>query len=104
MFRVLGSMDPDIRVPYQIDWSRYFEAFNDTLSSAEVEVVNALGEVISSDLSVDFVQTSSGVVTFWLSGGTAGQRYTVRCSVVGANTTPIQTRDCLTVIVPVSQR
>lgn len=105
MFRVLGSKDPDDVTPYQFDWTAIFTDQEDTCDSATVEVVNDAGAPIASDLDVVWTEaTGKGVVTAWLSGGTAGVRYLLRCTVRGARTIPVQASDCKTVVIPVRQR
>jgi spore coat protein U-like protein len=102
--RVLGSLDPDTVLPYQIDLSAYFAAIGDRLDTATITVVDAADQPIASDLMVVQVQCAfTGQVTFWLTGGTAGQQYRVRCRFRGASTTPVQLQDDITVVIPVRQ-
>jgi hypothetical protein len=104
-FQILAAKDPGATLTYQFDWTAYFAAVHDTLDSAIVEVVDDNRFPIASDLLVESVQaTFSGVVTAWLTGGTAGREYKLRCSIEGANTDPERIRDCRTVIVPVREK
>lgn len=60
--------DPDSVLDYAFDWS-------DWLSASE-EITGS--DIISSPgITVDSSSNTSEVVTVWLSGGTAGQPYTV---------------------------
>ena len=105
-FTKLGAKDPNARVAYQIDWTAYFTALGDTLNTATVEVMNAASSAVdpSSDLLIEAqTQTAAGMVTFWVSGGTTGVEYTVRCRVTGVITSPAQTIDEKTVVIPVRQ-
>lgn len=65
--------DPDAVLDYAFDWSSWL-ATGETISSHTVTV--------SSGLTKDSDSESSGIVTVWLSGGTAGTWYTVACEIV----------------------
>lgn len=65
--------DPDAILDYVFDWSDWLES-GETISS-HVITVNA-------GITKDSDSESSGVVTVWLSGGTAGNKYNVACKIV----------------------
>jgi hypothetical protein len=105
-FPVLGAKDPNTVSPYQIDFTGWFKANDDSLNSASIDVVDETGATIDAltDLVVAAVQqTASGIVTVYLSGGTAGRDYYVRVTVLGVRTTPVQISEQQTVVVPVRQ-
>lgn len=105
-FKKLAAKDPDSVVPYQVDWTDYFAALDDTLNTSVVEVVNATSTAVdaTSTMSiVDKTQTAAGVVTFWVAGGTPGRDHNVRCRVTGVKTSPAQTIDEVTVVIPVEE-
>lgn len=103
-FQTLGAKDPNATVAYQLDWTAYFTDADDQLDSADVQVVNEAGAPIASDLQIVAQQnTFTGIVTWWLAGGTPGATYRVRVTVRGANATPVRLVDCRTVIIPCRQ-
>lgn len=65
--------DPDAVLDFAIDWSTWL-ASSETVSTSTVTV--------SSGLIKDSDSESGGVVTVWLSGGTAGQAYAVTSQIV----------------------
>ncbi len=76
--------DPSAVLDYVFDW-----AANTSGADTEIEDWLAAGETISSytvtvaaGLTKDSDSRSGGRVTAWLSGGTAGQDYTVTCRIV----------------------
>lgn len=108
---VLARKDPDATYPYQVDLSAELADLGDTLDSATVEIVTSAGVVdVASDMSIVSVQiTALGKITFWLAGGStnangAEKRYYVRVRWKGADITPVQTTDDVTVCIPVGQR
>lgn len=110
-YRVLFRKDPDSVFPYQVDWSQVLADLGDTIESVEFAVVDIDGEeVAETDLVIEgHTVTASGVVTFWLSGGSANpdgttKRYFVRVRITCANTNPVQTIDDETVCIPVGHR
>lgn len=60
--------DPDAVLDYSVDWTSFL-ADTETITSHSVEV--------PAGLTLDTSTESSGVVTAWISGGTAGDNYTV---------------------------
>ena len=105
-FRKLGAKDPNAVVPYQVDWTDYFAALDDTLDTSQVDIVNATSTAIDASSTMSVVtktQTAAGIVTFWLSGGAAGVDHYVRCRVFGVKTSPAQTIDEITVVIPVEE-
>lgn len=106
LFKTLFSKDPNNVTAYQSDWTAYFTDLDDTLDSAVVSIVDATGTTIDGASTLSVVaqtQTAAGIVTYWLSGGTAGVDYYVRVVVFGANTTPVQASDSETVLIPCRQ-
>lgn len=66
--------DPQAVLDYAIDWSGWL---------AEGETVSSFPVTVDTGLTVAQPAThSAGVVTVWLSGGTAGKTYTVTSHVV----------------------
>lgn len=111
MFTVLGRKDPNEVYPYQYDVSAELASLGDTLDGATADVVTEEGDVdASSDLEiVNISLTSAGIITFYLSGGSANsdgspRRYYIRIRWTGANTTPVQTIGDKTFIIPVGHR
>ena len=68
------TKDPAAVLDYDFDFATNYLAGGETISS---ETVTA-----EAGLTVDSYSESSGVVTAWLSGGTASQDYTVTCQIV----------------------
>jgi hypothetical protein len=67
------TKDPDAELDYGFNWSDWL-ATGETISSHTVTV--------ETGLTKDSDSESSGVVTVWLSGGTAGEDYSVECEIV----------------------
>ena len=65
--------DPDAVLDYGFDWSSWL-ATGETISSHTITT--------ETGLTKDSDSESSGVVTVWLSGGTAGNDYDVACKIV----------------------
>ena len=65
--------DPDAVLDYSFDWSDWLDV-TETISSYTIDA--------DTGITVDSDSESAGVVTVWLSGGTAGQTYAVRCEIV----------------------
>jgi len=71
--------DPEATLDYTFDWGspgwkeKPWLAEGETLTGAEVAVADGLGK--------GSVQHDATRVTVWLSGGTVGQSYQVRCKV-----------------------
>lgn len=70
--------DPDAILDYSFDWSDWLQA-GETISSRVTEVVSDAED--PPDLTIDSDQESGGIVTVWLSGGTALVAYSVRCEI-----------------------
>lgn len=73
--------DPDSRLDYSLDWSEWLSS-GDTLSTSAWTVSTISGD--SAPLSVESVNTNTntGITTAIISGGTAGNTYTVKCAIV----------------------
>lgn len=66
--------DPDDKLDYQIDWTTFLTD-GETVSSYTLTSSDA-AFVISGD------SEASGVVTYWVTGGTDGSNYKVTCHIV----------------------
>lgn len=66
------TKDPNAVLDYKFDWSDWL-ATSETISSYVVTV--------ESGLTKDSDSESSGMITIWLSGGTAYTAYTVACKI-----------------------
>lgn len=66
--------DPAAVLDYAWDWATNWLAAGETISSHTVTA--------TAGLTVDSSNESAGVVTAWLSGGTAGSDYVVTCQIV----------------------
>ena len=73
MTEEIYTKDPDSVLDYAFDWNTWLGA-SETISS---HVVTA-----DSGLTKDSDSESGGIVTAWLSGGTAGTSYNVACKIV----------------------
>ena len=69
------TKDPDAVLDYAFDWTA--KAW---LQSGEVIASHVV--TVETGLVKDRDAESDGVVTVWLSGGTAGKSYTVACKIV----------------------
>jgi hypothetical protein len=67
------TKDPDAVLDYAFDWSSWL-ATGETISSHTITV--------ETGITKDSDSESSGVVTVWLSGGTAENEYDVACKIV----------------------
>lgn len=65
--------DPSAILDYSFDWSSWL-ATNETISNATVTVPAGI-------MLYQAAQVSAGVVTFWLSGGAAGNFYPIECTI-----------------------
>ena len=65
--------DPDAVLDYMFDWSAWLDGA-EAISSYEIDE--------DTGITVDSDSEAAGVVTVWLSGGTAGVTYAVRCEIV----------------------
>lgn len=70
------TKDPDATLDYSFDWSSWLED-GETIASQTVTV--------DSDLTEDSISASDSAVTVWVSGGTAGQRYSIACKITTDN-------------------
>ena len=66
--------DPDATLDYAFDWITHWLQDDETIDSYTVTVASGLTKNIDSE--------DSGIVTAWLSGGTAGETYEVACKIV----------------------
>lgn len=65
--------DPQAVLDYAFDWSDWLDS-GETIASTTITV--------AAGLTKDSDSESDGIVTIWLSGGTAGTSYTVACKIV----------------------
>lgn len=66
------AKDPEARKDYGVDWSALLAA-SETISTAVWTV--------PTGLTSDGESITGGVTSIWLTGGTAGQSYTVKCKI-----------------------
>jgi hypothetical protein len=64
--------DPTAVLDGQFDWSPWLDAG---------ETITAQTVVADGDLSVSMISQTNGVVTYWLSGGTATTRQRISCHI-----------------------
>ena len=64
--------DPGATLDYSVDWSKWL-ASGETITSHAVTVPTGIDKTTDAHTST--------AVTYWLSGGTAGQRYAVTCQI-----------------------
>lgn len=64
--------DPESVLDYEFDWTAWL-ADEETISSHAVTVPAGITNASDSE--------DAGVVTVWLSGGTANTRYTIECKI-----------------------
>ena len=69
------TKDPDAVLDYAFDWT-----VKDWLQGGEVITSHVV--TVGTGLVKDSDAESDGVVTVWLSGGTAGESYIVACKIV----------------------
>lgn len=65
--------DPDAVLDFSFDWSAWLE---------DIENISTRTITVDTGLTKNSDSESSGVVTAWLSGGTAGTTYEVACEIV----------------------
>ena len=87
--------DPDAVLDYSFDWD---DAADPWLEAAET--ISSHIVTVESGLTLDSDIEADGKVTAWLSGGTAGQTYSVACKI----TTSSGRTDERTINVKVVQR
>lgn len=66
--------DPDAVLDYAFDWEEYWLGSSETIASHTITV--------QTGITKDSDSESDGIVTVWLSGGTAGNTYEVACEIV----------------------
>lgn len=87
MIKSVSPKDPNYVGPFSWDFSAELARIGDSIASITsfaVEVGGSSLEVLASPAPAH----ASGVVTAWLSGGTLGVIYTVRCRVT-TNSSPV---------------
>jgi hypothetical protein len=89
--------DPNAVLPYRFDWSEWLEG--DTITDAMFEVSPA-----DSGLVIESQSFDAATCTVWLSGGVAGQTYTVTCRVFPESGTAHGMRDDRSILVRVKER
>lgn len=68
--------DPDATLDYAFDWNKNWLQSGENINSHTVTV--------GTGLTKDSDSEGGGVVTVWLSGGIAGERYTVACEITSS--------------------
>jgi hypothetical protein len=71
------SKDPDAVLDYEWDWEAWLAG--DTIVDHDVDI-----PADPTGLTLDSDSASTTAVTAWISGGTAGESYTVTCHIVTA--------------------
>ena len=69
--------DPDAVLDYAFDWEEYWLESGETIASHTITVPTGITKDSDSELD--------GIVTVWLSGGTAESTYDVACEIVTTN-------------------
>lgn len=93
MARNRFTKDPDAVLDYSWDWSNWLEA-GETIVTASVTA--------ETGITKDSETNDTTSVTAWLSGGTAGESYTVTCRIT-TNSVPART-DERSIILRVRER
>lgn len=65
--------DPEATLDYEVDWSTFYLDDGETISSYVVTVPAGIAKAADSQ--------DDGVVTIWLTGGTAGTSYRIECKI-----------------------
>lgn len=68
------TKDPNDVLDFTFDWADSWLATGETISSYTVTA--------DTGLTIDSDSQASGVITYWVSGGTANQRYSVACKII----------------------
>lgn len=71
---MIHTHDPQATLDYAFDWTAWLRE-GETLMSATVTVPDGITKTTET-------ATSTGLVTYWLQGGTHGSSYKVTCHVV----------------------
>lgn len=71
------TKDPDAVLDYAFDWTDWLDT-----DSSPAETISSHTITVDTGITKDSDSEASGVVTAWLSGGTAGNIYTVSCEIV----------------------
>lgn len=77
VFKKIGGFQtapkaPESKLDFVVDWSSWLSE-GETISNTEVTV--------ESGLTMETLTESNGKVSIWLSGGTLGERYKVKCKI-----------------------
>ena len=78
MVEAFFPKDPDAVLDYAFDWNNEDEG--PWLQSGETISTHTV--TVEAGLTKDSDSESNGIVTTWLSGGTAGENYIVSCKIV----------------------
>ena len=70
--------DPEAVLDFTFDWTSWLGG-SETISSRTITI--SCSEESSPTLTKDSDSEASGVVTVWLSSGTAGKKYKVECKI-----------------------
>jgi hypothetical protein len=76
--------DPDAVLDFAFDWKPKTNGVTNAASDwlATGETISSYTVTVSSGITKASDSQASGIVTVWLSGGTAGTWYTVACKIV----------------------
>lgn len=74
--------DPDAKLDYTFDWTEWLTDVADTIASAVVTVPSGL------TLESSVVTGGNLKVVAWISGGTAGKVYPIKCKITTSAITP----------------
>lgn len=66
------TKDPDATLDYGFDWTNWMQTS---------ETISTVAWTVATGLTKGSEDTGDYIAKVWLSGGTAGQRYTVACKI-----------------------
>lgn len=73
--------DPDATLDYKWDWKASTNGTGDTDWLESTETISSFALTVPASITVSTSSESSGAVTAWLSGGTAGSDYEIQCKI-----------------------
>ena len=96
------TKDPSATLDYQFDWRAKTHGVEGAESDwlATSETISSYSVKVQNGITLDSDNESGGAVTVWISGGTAGRDYAVRCRI----TTSSGRTDDRTLIIRVRNR
>lgn len=100
------SHDPNGRKDWTFQWQL---STGESISTATVEVVDTSSTDVDASTDLVIESTAWGLaygtthgVTVWISGGTAGRDYPLRCRITTSNT-PLSRKDDMTIVLKCRQ-